>query len=166
MRSRMNSIVSCSEAHQWALAWLVQAEVLKQRAGKRKCTPTVVLSIVLRAASRDRLQVVPWGGGVALSRTSAPHPFDVALDLTGLDRIVDYDPEDFTVTAECGVRIETLRETLAARGQELPLEAPAPWAATLGGALAANASGPRRRHFGSPRDRVLGARFIARLPAI
>ena len=51
MRSRMNSIVSCSEAHQWALCWLLQAEVLKDRAA-RKCTPVVVLSIVLRAAAR------------------------------------------------------------------------------------------------------------------
>ena len=50
MRSRMNSIVSCSEVHQWALLWLMQAEVLKVR-GKR-CTPTVVWSIVLRAAAR------------------------------------------------------------------------------------------------------------------
>lgn len=52
MRSRMNFSVSCSEVHQWALAWLIQAEVLKQRAGDRKCTPTVVLSLLLRAASR------------------------------------------------------------------------------------------------------------------
>jgi hypothetical protein len=51
MRSRMNSTVSCSEVHQWALLWLMQAELLKDR-GARKCTPTVVWSIVLRAAAR------------------------------------------------------------------------------------------------------------------
>lgn len=51
MRSRMDSIVSCSEVHQWALLWLMEAEVLKIRGG-RKCTPTVVWSIVLRAAAR------------------------------------------------------------------------------------------------------------------
>src|ERR1700746_2682292 len=51
MRSRMNSIVSCSEAHQWALLWLIKGEILKHR-GARKCTPTVVWSIVLRAAAR------------------------------------------------------------------------------------------------------------------
>jgi hypothetical protein len=51
MRSRMNSIVSCSEVHQWALLWLMQAEVLKNRGG-HKCMPTVVWSIVLRAAAR------------------------------------------------------------------------------------------------------------------
>src|SRR5712691_8921847 len=52
MRSRMNSIVSCSEVHQWALLWLMQAEVLKERGRRSKCTPTVVWSIVLRAAAR------------------------------------------------------------------------------------------------------------------
>lgn len=51
MRSRMNSIVSCSEVHQWALLWLMQAELLKDR-GRRRCTPTVIWSIVLRAAAR------------------------------------------------------------------------------------------------------------------
>jgi len=52
MRSRMNSIVSCSEVHQWALLWLMQGEVLKERGRRSKCTATVVWSIVLRAAAR------------------------------------------------------------------------------------------------------------------
>jgi glycolate oxidase FAD binding subunit len=64
-----------------------------------------------------------------------------------------------TLTAECGVTLERLRETLAARGQELPLEGAHAARATLGGTLAANASGPRRFRFGSPRDRILGMRF-------
>lgn len=50
MRSGMNSTVSCSEVHQWALLWLIQAEVLKARGNR--CTPTVVWSILLRAAAR------------------------------------------------------------------------------------------------------------------
>jgi hypothetical protein len=52
MRSRMNSIVSCSEVHQWALLWLMKGELLKERGRRSKCTPTVVWSIVLRAAAR------------------------------------------------------------------------------------------------------------------
>ena len=109
---------------------------------------------------RDGLAVVPWGGGVALARESAPPHYDLALDLRALDRIVEYEPEDFTLTAECGVTIATLRAALAARGQELPLEAPHAARATLGGVLAANAVGPRRLRFGAPRDRILGARFV------
>lgn len=52
MRSRMNSIVSCSEVHQWALLWLMKGELLKERGRRSKCTATVVWSIVLRAAAR------------------------------------------------------------------------------------------------------------------
>jgi glycolate oxidase FAD binding subunit len=84
----------------------------------------------------------------------------VALDLTGLKRIAIYDPDDYTVTAECGITLDDLRATLAARGQALPLEGAESWGATLGGVLASNASGPRRRAFGSPRDRILGASFV------
>jgi glycolate oxidase FAD binding subunit len=114
----------------------------------------------MRAAARDGLRVVPWGGGVALTHESAPVRYDVALDLTGLDRIVEYDPEDFTLTAEVGATLATLRATLAARGQELPLEAALAPRATLGGVLAADASGPRRLRFGAPHDRILGAWFV------
>jgi hypothetical protein len=46
----MHSSVSCSEVHQWALLWLLKAELLKDR-GAPKCTPTVVWSLVLRAAA-------------------------------------------------------------------------------------------------------------------
>jgi hypothetical protein len=52
MRSRMNSIVSCSEVHRWALLWLMNGELLKERGQRSKCTATVVWSIVLRAAAR------------------------------------------------------------------------------------------------------------------
>jgi glycolate oxidase FAD binding subunit len=114
---------------------------------------------VLRGAARDRLGVVPWGGGVSLARERAPERYDVALDLTALDRVVEYRPEDMTVTAECGVTLEVLRDALAAHGQEMPIEGARVGRATLGGLLAANASGPRRLRFGAPRDRLLGAHF-------
>jgi len=114
----------------------------------------------VRQAGADGLKLVPWGGGVALSREPAPERFDVALDMSGLKRVAVYDPDDYTVTVECGITIDDLRATLAAKGQELPLEAAESWGATLGGVLAANASGPRRRTFGAPRDRILGASFV------
>ena len=113
----------------------------------------------LAAAATDGLAVIAWGGGTRIARDRAPERYDLALDLSGLDRIVEYEPEDFTLTAECGVTIATLRQALAARGQELPLESPQASRATLGGTLATNASGPRRLRFGAPRDRILGARF-------
>ena len=117
------------------------------------------VSEALKVAGREGLAVVPWGAGVALAYEPAPHRYDLALDLSALDRIVEYDPEDLTLTAECGVTIAALRETLAAHRQELPLEAAHASRGTLGGLLSADASGSRRLRFGAPHDRILGARF-------
>jgi FAD/FMN-containing dehydrogenase len=113
----------------------------------------------LAAATRDRLAVVPWGGGVGLARAGVPPRYDAALDLTALDRIVVHEPDDFTVTVECGITVGALRAALAVRGQTLPLEAPREGRATLGGALAAAASGARRLRIGGAHDRLLGAAF-------
>jgi glycolate oxidase FAD binding subunit len=117
------------------------------------------LAEALRAAAHERLAVVPWGGGVGLAGADAPTRYDLALDLTALDRIVAYEPEDFTLTAECGVTMTALVDAVATRGQELPLECAHASRATFGGVLAANSVGPRRLRFGSPRDRILGAHF-------
>src|SRR5205823_6651130 len=51
MRSRMNFTVSANQLHQWALQWLIQAELLKTPQA-RSCTTEVVWSILLRAAAR------------------------------------------------------------------------------------------------------------------
>ena len=117
------------------------------------------VAAALQVADRDGLAVVPWGGGTLLDRTRAPERYDLALDLSGLDRIVEYDPEDLTLTAQCGVTLERLAATVGAKGQIVPLESAHPGSATLGGVLAANTSGPRRLRLGAPRDRILGARF-------
>ena len=132
------------------------------------CTPRAAvrpeshaeLAAALRACADAGLAALPWGGGTALAREAAPARYDVAVDLTAFDHVVEYDPEDMTITAECGVTLDALAGTLAARGQELPVEGADAARATLGGALAANASGPRRLRFGAPRDRILGARFV------
>lgn len=114
----------------------------------------------VREAAREKLPLVPRGGGVSLTRGAAPAgPFAV-LDLRALARIVRYEPDDYTLTAEAGITIGALRDAVTASGQELPLEAAIAGEATLGGVFAANASGPRRMRFGSPRDRILGARFV------
>jgi FAD/FMN-containing dehydrogenase len=118
------------------------------------------LADAVRQAASGGLKLVPWGGGVALAREPAPDRYDVALDVSALRRITVYDAEDFTITAECGITLDDLRAALEAQRQELPLEAAEGWGATLGGVLAANASGPRRRALGAPRDRILGARFV------
>lgn len=132
------------------------------RAPRRAFAPASrdAVAEVVRGAARDRLALVPWGAGLSLAHATPPVRYDVALDLRGVAAIVEYEPEDLTLTVECGATLAAVRVALEPHGQWLPLEAPGAGGATIGGVLAANASGARRREWGAPRDRILGARFV------
>ncbi len=85
-------------------------------------------------------------------------PQGEAFDVSSCRGIVDYDPSELVISARCGTPLTELEALLAEHGQMLPFEAPvyAP-DATIGGAVAAGLSGPRRPWTGSLRDFVLGA---------
>jgi len=104
--------------------------------------------------------IYPQGGRTALDFGGIPARPGVAIDLTGLDRVIDYPAADMTITVEAGIRLEKLREVLTEQGQRLALEAPQADRATLGGIFATNASGPRRLGLGRARDQIIGIRYI------
>lgn len=83
------------------------------------------------------------------------------LDTSGLNGIVDYEPTELVLTARAGTPLAQIETALAQRGQVLPFEPPRfGGQGTLGGAIAAGLSGPRRAYAGAARDFVLGARLI------
>lgn len=81
------------------------------------------------------------------------------LATSGLDRLLAYEPADLTVSVEAGMRYAELSRLLAENNQCLPLDPPCADAATIGGILASNTSGPRRRRYGTARDMTIGMRF-------
>ena len=111
---------------------------------------------LLRWASANGIRVFPVGGGVFRGLGNLPSGVDVALDLSRLDRVTDYQSADLTVTAEAGITLEALRRELAQGDKYVPLEAPLPHRATVGGILATGYSGPMRHSYGLPRDWVIG----------
>jgi glycolate oxidase FAD binding subunit len=111
---------------------------------------------VLQWASAQGLAVCPWGGGTQMALGNPPRRVDLALDLTRLDRLLDFQPADLTVTVEAGMTLAVLQSTLAQGGKFLPVEAPLAGRATVGGVLATGASGPLRFAYGLPRDWLIG----------
>ena len=77
-----------------------------------------------------------------------------------LDHVTDYPARGMTITGQAGIGIARLREILRAEGQQLPVDVPLPDRATLGGAVATNASGPRRFGHGTLRDYVIGISVV------
>jgi glycolate oxidase FAD binding subunit len=100
--------------------------------------------------------MMPAGGRTALDFGGSLSQPAVAIDMTRLDRVVDYPARDMTITVEAGIRIDRLAEVLRAEGQRLPIDISQSDRATLGGALATNTSGPRRFACGTFRDYVIG----------
>ena len=114
---------------------------------------------LLRAASEAKLSVMLRGAGQHSYLGAPPAPIGLTVSLARLDQIVEYDPEDLTVTAQAGISLQALQKTVAEHRQMLPLDPPGPEPATLGGIVSANLSGPMRMRYGSPRDLVIGMRL-------
>ena len=116
---------------------------------------------VLALAHEEQLAVVPRGSASALTLGAPPSRLDVVLDVTALDRVVEWNPEDLTVTVEAGATLGTLNETvLRAKRERLPIDPPGWRARTIGGLIATNESGPLRARYGTMRDLLLGLRFV------
>ncbi len=115
------------------------------------------LAATLAAANEAGVAVIPWGGGCHMALGNVPSRYDVALRTTKLDKVIEYEPADLTVTVEAGMTFEQLATTLAEHGQFLPIDAPGE--ATIGGALAAAAGGPSQHAYGLARDWLLGCRI-------
>ncbi len=111
---------------------------------------------VLRSARDSGQGVIPWGSGTMMGLGNIPTGTDVALDLTALNQVISYEPDDMTISAQVGCRIGDLNRLLGENGQMLPFDAADPDEATIGGLYCTAVSGPRRFGYGSMRDLVIG----------
>lgn len=90
-----------------------------------------------------------------------------ALSTNALSGITLYDPGALTLVVQAGTPVAEIEETLARENQRLAFEPmdhrtllDTTGIPTIGGAVAANVSGPRRIAVGACRDFVLGVRFV------
>lgn len=125
-------------------------------------TPTDAgeLCAVIRGAHETETPIYPVGGGTSLDFGLPAKRTGLAVQLTGLARVVDYPARDMTITVEAGITMHELSQTLANERQQLPIDVPSPTVATLGGVVATNWNGPRRYGAGTVRDYVIGVSAV------
>ncbi|MEX0312055.1 MAG: glycolate oxidase subunit GlcE [Tateyamaria sp.] len=119
---------------------------------------------VAAAVAEAQGPMVIRGGG---TRSVGRPVVGEVLDVSGLSGITLYEPGALTIVAQAGTPIAEIEATLATQNQRLAFE---PYdltgllgtrgASTIGGAIATNASGPRRIAAGAARDFALGVRFV------
>ena len=75
-----------------------------------------------------------------------------------LNRLLEHEAGDLTVTVEAGIRLSALNERLAEHGQMLALDPPGD--PTIGAAIAGDLFGPRAYRYGRARDLLLGVTIV------
>ena len=112
-------------------------------------------------AQGKTLELTGHGSKRAIGRAAQ---WDATLDLSALSGITLYEPEELVLSAKAGTPLREIEALVAEKRQELafepmdygPLLGGEAGAATVGGVIAANLSGPRRIKSGAARDHFLG----------
>jgi glycolate oxidase FAD binding subunit len=158
--SRISEIVGDSNvAGEPALIAAYQIDGKSPAAVVRPSSSEEIVEIVKFAAC-ERLAIVPTGARTKLGIGMPPKQYDIALDMTRMDRMVAYDPGDLTLSVEPGIPLHRMASALAERRQFLPLAVPFASRATAGGTIASGVDSPLRQIYGTARDFVLGMEFV------
>ena len=111
-------------------------------------------------SAADRTQTITLLGAGSKHLMAGPlEPSDVTISTAGMTQVLQYEPRDLTISVEAGLRYSRLARILAKNHQMVPLDPPFSENATIGGIVASNTSGPRRRLYGTARDLVIGMTF-------
>jgi glycolate oxidase FAD binding subunit len=117
------------------------------------------LAGLLRDSAAEGTSVGVCGHMSKIDQGTDPTSLDLLISTASMDRIVEHAAGDLVVTAEAGVPLAALQEHVGKAGQRLALDPPEP-DATVGGVVAAAASGPRRLRYGTPRDLLIGVTVV------
>ena len=97
-----------------------------------------------------------------------PSALDHRLDVSALSGVIDYEPEELIITAHAATPLAEIEALLSKHNQMLAFEPPhfdslynSASTGSLGGALMANLSGPRRLSQGAARDFLLGFQAVS-----
>ena len=117
---------------------------------------------VVGLCQAESVSIIPRGNGTKMGMGNIPRRADLVVSTRHLNRVVDQDCENLTITLESGALLSDTQERLRSEGigYFIPLDPPFTEASTIGGVLATNSSGPKRLVYGTARDLVLGMKVV------
>jgi glycolate oxidase FAD binding subunit len=120
------------------------------------------VSKIIAYANREHVTVIPRGNGTKMGIGGIPKGMDLILSTLRLNRIIESDVDNLTLSVQSGITLGEIQKLLAKQGKGyfLPLDPPFAGQATLGGIVATNSSGPRRFTYGTARDLVIGIKTV------
>ncbi len=142
-------------------------DLVRLRKGEIDNPPDVVVypvsaeevAAILRLAEKERLAVIPFGGGTSVVGGVEPLTgglrATITLDLRRMNRLLNVDEVSLTATAQAGIFGPQLEEALNRRGFTLGHFPQSFEFSTLGGWIAARAAGQQSTKYGKIEDMVI-----------
>ncbi|MBE2293557.1 MAG: FAD-binding oxidoreductase [Phycisphaerales bacterium] len=115
---------------------------------------------LVRYANEHRLALVPSGGRTGLSGAAVACRGEVVVSLERMNRILDFDPVDRSLTCQAGTITETLQNFAREQGLYYPVDFASRGSSQIGGNIATNAGGIKVIRYGVTRDWVTGLKVV------
>jgi glycolate dehydrogenase FAD-binding subunit len=111
---------------------------------------------VVRFANERGLAVIPQGHGAVTGTGNTPRGYDVALSVARLNKTVEYEPADLTISCQAGAILEEL--PLGSNGQVIPFVGKK--SSSCVGRLLAHPMREANADWGAARDFTIGLRVV------
>lgn len=118
------------------------------------------VSSILKICNLEKIPIVPRGAGSGYSGGSLPIKKGIVLDLTRMNKILDIDNQNLTVTVEPGIINAKLRKVVESQGLFYPPDPASMEFCTIGGNIAENSGGPQAFKYGVTKNYVLSLEVV------
>lgn len=117
---------------------------------------TEEVSAIMKVAHEYRIPVYTRGAASNLAAGTVPLHGGIVLAMNRMNRIIELDEENLTLTVQAGVVTKKIHEYVQARGLFYPPDPGSMTVSTIGGNIAQCAGGLRGLKYGTTKDYVLG----------
>ena len=126
------------------------------------CFPksTEEIAALMKICNEIGFPIYTRGAGTGLSGACLPVRDGLVLSTKKLNKILDIDTKNLTVTVESGVVNAIIKEAVEAHGLYYPPDPASQDSCSIGGNLAHGAGGPRAVKYGITRDYVLNLEVV------
>jgi len=116
--------------------------------------------MTLKICSRNKIPVIPRGGGSGVTGGAVPVSGGLILSLEKMNRIIEIDKENMIAVVEPGVITGDLQNEAQAEGLMYPPDPASLDICSIGGNVAEIAGGPKAVKYGTTKDYILGLEFV------
>src|SRR5688572_27294554 len=120
------------------------------------------VSAIVKLCNEHNVKIVPQGGLTGLMAAGIPvrQGDEIVVSLARMNRILDVNPQAYTMTVEAGVVLQTIQQTAMEHDRLFPISLGAQGSCMIGGNLSTNAGGAQVLHYGNARNLVMGLEVV------